>query len=414
MLEILIRHVRRARHFALAILLFAGGASSALAQDNAIGDALLAWCGPATNCRGRVQSVDSLRLYGGLVTARIENRDAVDNKLGSADRVPFFDLRSGNSDSGQPLRLCFPNPDCSPASSPNNTTSQKFNDWVKDHATEIFRILFPGGLSEGVSGKDAAQNSAQQFLLNTALASTSSSERSRLRQSEAGGLFEFEQYDSLSRSGIAMQGLFRMDGVHLSILGRYSEQNQNGGSIYDATPTRAVTVATDFHPSAVVVPSLDLRVGVDARTGLLFSRAAQLDLGVFDFGGGAWMSGRKDFDRVRIGFGSLIQGSKSYLPSVADTLAFLADAINQQPIAIDMSYGFLGGYAVSDRASLNVKFLQTMPRDVTGQGRLNSTIVMGGLSYLVGGLTPVDVGYKVYTAGPITAHSIFVQGYYGW
>ena len=39
---------------------------------------------------------------------------------------------------------------------------------------------------------------------------------------------------------------------------------------------------------------------------------------------------------------------------------------------------------------------------------------MGSVSYLVGGLTPVDVGYKVYTSGLMTSHSIFLQGYYGW
>src|SRR5262245_5703070 len=128
MLALLIRHTRRTRYFALAILLFAGGASSALAQGNAIGDALLAWCGTAANCRGNFQSVDALRLYGGLVTARIENLDTVDNKLGSPDHVPFFELRSGNPDIGQRVRrLCFPPPDCNSAASPDATPSEKFN-----------------------------------------------------------------------------------------------------------------------------------------------------------------------------------------------------------------------------------------------------------------------------------------------
>src|SRR5262245_63310019 len=103
MLAFLIRHTRRARYFGLAMLLFAGNASSALAQDSALGDALLAWCGPAANCRGGFQSVDSLRLYGGLVTARIQNFDTVDNKLESADHVPFFELRSGNADIRQAI-----------------------------------------------------------------------------------------------------------------------------------------------------------------------------------------------------------------------------------------------------------------------------------------------------------------------
>ena len=41
-------------------------------------------------------------------------------------------------------------------------------------------------------------------------------------------------------------------------------------------------------------------------------------------------------------------------------------------------------------------------------------MVMGSLSFLVGGLTPVDVGYKISNVGDITAHSVFVQGYFGW
>jgi hypothetical protein len=36
------------------------------------------------------------------------------------------------------------------------------------------------------------------------------------------------------------------------------------------------------------------------------------------------------------------------------------------------------------------------------------------VSYLIGGLTPVDIGYKYSNSTDIRAHSIFVQGYFGW
>ena len=67
------------------------------------------------------------------------------------------------------------------------------------------------------------------------------------------------------------------------------------------------------------------------------------------------MSARKDFYRVRIGFSSLVQGSKRYLPIAADNLTFLADAVNETPVVFDISYGALGGYALTERISLNGK-----------------------------------------------------------
>jgi len=41
-------------------------------------------------------------------------------------------------------------------------------------------------------------------------------------------------------------------------------------------------------------------------------------------------------------------------------------------------------------------------------------LAMFSFSYLFGGVTPIDVGYKVSTTGGITAHSIFVQGNFRW
>ena len=264
--------------------------------------------------------------------------------------------------------LCFPNPTALPASATDDTTSSAFNAWVRSNAKDLLNILFPASLSEGVSGKDAAENHSQQFLLNTAMAFTSGEQNARLRQSEAGALFEFERFGGDGRPGIGLQGIYRMDGVHMSVLGRYSQQSQNGEGPFGATTTRAVTITTDYHPSVVVYPALDLRVGFDARTGLLFSRAAELNLGSLDFGGGAWMSARKDFSRVRIGFSSLVQGSKSYLPIAAENLKFLADAVNDTPVAFDISYGVLGGYALTTRMSLNGKVVQTTPRRLRRAG----------------------------------------------
>lgn len=396
---------------AFTVLLLLATSCSAAAQgktEQGVIGAILSLCKATSTCTGRTQIVTGGRLYGATVDAQITNADGSDLDFGTEDRINSLKVqRSGRF-------VCFPDPvSCAGGSG----TKDQFKQWVKDNAGTLIDLLFPAGLSEGVSGRDAPQNHAQQFLLNTAMAVTSAGQAARLRQSEAGGLFEFEQFDEGdARSGIGVQGLYRMDGIHFSVLGRYAKQTQNETQGFAATTTNSFTIATDYHPSVVVYPSLDLRVGLDARTGLLYSRASAISLGSLDFGGGVWMAARKDFSRVRIGAGGLLQGSKSYIPTwkLGDDITFLADAVNKNPIAWDVSYGVIGGYAVTTKTSLNVKWLQTVPREPTGQDRPTSTIVMGSVSYLVGGLTPVDVGYKLYTSGGITAHSIFLQGYFGF
>jgi hypothetical protein len=224
-----------------------------------------------------------------------------------------------------------------------------------------------------------------------------------------------------------------MQGIRTSLLGRYTEQNENESRLslvpVSATSTRSLTIAADFHPSVTVNRTLNARVGVNARGGLLVSRASTLDFGSIDYGGGVWASAGKDFSRVRIGLGGTFQGSKSHLPLALlkewEEVEDLAREFNTREVIWDFSYGVLGGILVTERTSLNGKVLQTKPFGnlpppggegpaLPGEGRPVSTIVMGSVSYLVGGLTPVDVGYKVSTGDGITTQSVFLQGYFGF
>ena len=431
---VLDRRIRPVRCLALLVFLLLAMSSSAVAQQkqSAIGDAILAfWGSSITN--GNTQSING-RLFGGVINAQIVNAEGDDpKKLGPNDRVLRFEIgRPGcqvlRVPAGQPefsVVAVTTDPQCLRFPAEQRGTSRgAFTDWVKENADKLLPILFPTSMSESASGRDAAQNHAQQFLLNTALGTAATGRPGRPRKAEAGGLVEFEQFDGDDRSGTAVQGLYRFQKIHLSLLGRYANQNENEHSIspgsgllpvpVTATKTTSYTIATDFHPSVVVNPSVDLRIWLDARSGLFFAQSA-LDFGSVDVGGGFWTSAQKDFSRVRIGVGGLVQGSKSYVPlgllGEGDEVQFLAKAFNNGPITWDYSYGGVLGLLVTERTSLNGKFLETRPVE---SARDTSTIVMGSVSYLVGGLTPVDVGYKVSTARGITSHSVFLQGYYGW
>ena len=334
------------------------------------------------------------RLYGGAVAATIENGDGDADNFSDADRMRRFSLAPvGEADAG----LTF-----------DGGNREQFENWVRENAGRILEILFPTSLSAAVLGGDLSQDHAQQFLLTQALEiAPAQGAAHRL----PGGLLEFEWFQragATGDSGRAWRGFYEFEGKHLSIEGRYARQNQD-------ISTRSTTIGVAYHPYVQVDPSLDWRVGLDARSSLLYSSSNALDLGTLDLGAGVWTSARKDFSRLRVGGGALVQGTKSHVPSflVGDGYTFLADAVNERRIAYDVAYGTIVGYAVAPRTSLNVKILET--RAIAPEAdRPASRVVLASVSHLFGGDTPIDVGYKVVTGGGVDIRSVFLQGNFRW
>jgi hypothetical protein len=232
-------------------------------------------------------------------------------------------------------------------------------------------------------------------------------------------LVEHEWFSAAGVTGNAWQGLYQLDSIPLSFHGRYARQE-------DFANTKSVNVSADYHPSWSIRPALDWRVGLDARSGLFYSRSSSADpasgvspfnLGSLDVGGGVWTSTRKDFSRVRLSAATLFQGSKSYVPSslAGDSLAFVADAMNSRPVSYDLAYGGLVGFLTSERTSVNGRFMETRAVIEDAQwSRPPARLAMASFAYLIGGVTPMDVGYKISTVGGITAHSVFLQGNFRW
>jgi hypothetical protein len=387
--------MKSAAAFVAALL---ASAAPAFAQ-NSIGDAVLAlWSGAGD---ASVQTVNG-QIYGGTVAATVLNIDGNGNSLGASDLVSAFRLSRNDT------ALVFP--------AERDASRAAFNQWVDANAAAILRLLFPSSLSQSVTGRDAAQIHSQQFLLTTALATTSTRRVAKTSRSTSAGLLEFEQISTPGQSGHAWQGLYQMDGIHTTIQGRVTQQNENV-ALLRQTSTRSYTVAADYHPSIELDTAVPVRVGIDARSGLLYSHGDTLDIGSIDLGGGVWSSVQKDFDKVRVSGAGLLQATKSLVPSglVGDELRLLANAVNDRTLAWDVGYGVVGGYALTERTSINGKFLQTVPLGTPAfEDRPAPWLVIGSLSYLVGGHTPVDVGYKLSKAQGLRAHSVFVQGYFGW
>ena len=163
------------------------GAAPASAQ-NSIGDAVLGlWNGVAD---APVQIVNG-RIYGGTIEATVRNLDGVGASLGAGDQISAFRI----SRNGQFLE--FP-ADLDPSRA-------AFNRWVNDNAGAILALLFPASVSESVTGRDAAQTYAQQFLLTTALDTTAVRRGSAMVRGTAAGLLEFEQIGIGENRALSLQ-----------------------------------------------------------------------------------------------------------------------------------------------------------------------------------------------------------------
>jgi hypothetical protein len=89
--------------------------------------------------------------------------------------------------------------------------------------------------------------------------------------------------------------------------------------------------------------------------------------------------------------------------------------MNSRPVSYDLAYGGLVGFLTSERTSVNGRFMETRAVIEDAQwSRPPARLAMASFAYLIGGVTPMDVGYKISTVGGITAHSVFLQGNFRW
>ena len=347
-----------------------------------------------SNLVNSIRVVDG-RLYEGAITATIADRDGDPGNLQANDFIAF-----AIGPRGQGATMQF------------SGSQAEFEGWVSDNADALLAILFPAGIGHSALGRSAGELHAQEILLTTALDTEELRDTSQGTRTFAGGLVEYESLRKTGRregdSTWALQGLYAL-GRNVSVQGRFAQQRES-------VTTRASTVSVDYHPFIELDRVVRWRIGASARSGLLFSQSSAMDLGSLEFGGGGWVSAFKDLGRIRVGGGTMLQGSKSWVPGVFDGdsngLAFLAEAINRTGTQFDLAYGGTVGVDTSSRTTAIVKFLENRALS-SRDTRLDSWLLLAGLSYRLG-LPSVNVGYKLYSSQAAHGHSVFAQGHFNW
>ena len=370
----------------------------ALAQDpppdtrNASGlvDALLAL---RRVTRGNETTING-NIYGGTIRTTVRDGDRNDRNFTNDDSA---DLSLFSSRAGAPAPVnCSGNRDALEAC-------------LRSRLTDVMTILFPTSLAESVSGRDPAIAGAQESLAISALANATASEQGKLRRSDVGGLAEFEWFDvGETDGGRAWQGFYRMKSAPVAFRGRFAQMHQ------DTLTTKSFMGSVGLHPSVQLSEGAQWRIGLDARSGFLVSHSSALSLATVDIGAGAWTSAAKDVGRLRLGGGAAFQGSHSWVPTalVRNDLIDIARALDYG-LVFDVAYGGLAGVLLSKNTSLNAKLVETRPAS-GDDGRPSSQLFITSLSYLIGGHTPFDVGYRISTTEGVRTQSIFVQGNYRW
>ena len=367
---------------------------------------------PRTTVNDLLTAIRSGRLYGGVIDATITERDRDRDTFGESDCIDF--TIAPREPGLAPLRFVGPRTAAGTDVCPG--TQGNFEQWASDEAASLLAIIFPSALASSSLARAPAELYAQQFLLTTALATEGIRRENGGSgaggRAFAGGLIEFESISRDDRrsgdSGWAVQGLLGL-GRMMSVQGRFTQQRE------DFT-TRATTVSLDYHPFVEIEGPVVWRLGGTARGGFAYSSASAMDLGSLEFGGGGWVSGFKELGRVRLGGGTMLQGTKSYVPGLLvgddDDLAFLVDAVNDRGVQYDMAFGGTVSVDTSQRTRVMTKFVQNSPVSSRDQ-RPDSWLMLAGLSYSVG-LPTLNFGYKLYSTDVLTAHSVFFQGNFDW
>jgi hypothetical protein len=284
-------------------------------------------------------------------------------------------------------------------------SGDEFDQWVRDNFDQIFALFFPTSISESVTGSDIARQHSQQFLMDKVLSD-------KFQKYKLGGLLEYEWFEVDSILGNAYQGIIYFDNINFALRTRYVRFEDHLG-------TNSWSFGLDYYPNlALENEILDFVIGINLFVSGLYSHNRAIDLGVIDGGLGFWTSVKKDFSRVRIGAGGIFQGSKSYIPDFAinDEFHFMVDEVNQRDPDFNLTYGAILGFALSDYLSLNGKIVQnhSFPNGFD-DSKTSQTIILSSISYLIGGLVPLDVGFKTaFGLKSISANSVFVQGNFRW
>jgi hypothetical protein len=404
-----------ARITGLALIQLLAGASLAAAQadDTGLSRAIQA-LERSVSSDSRLTRVQAERLFAGIVTATVTNNDGDPERIGPADCIDFLITPRPGLQRVAPVSQRFSGPRSAAGAGICGGNQGSFEEWARSEqvAPELLRILFPGSLGASVLGRGPGELHAEQLLLTTILATEGVREQSRGGRAVAGGLIEFEQIRKEDRepgdSGGAWQGIYGINRT-LSVQGRFTQQREFFSS-------HATSVSVDYHPFVEVERAIVLRFGGSARAGLMYSSSNAMDLGSLEFGGGGWVSGFKELGRVRLGGGTILQGSRSWVPDVFggqdDDLRFLAQAINDGGILYDLTAGGTASVDTSERTRVIVKFLENNPLSLRDQ-RPGSWLLSTGLSYSLG-LPTLNFGYKRYSTSALRGHSLFFQGNFDW
>lgn len=270
------------------------------------------------------------RVYAATVRMNLRDGDANNSNFSDNDVMDQLILASTGG------RLEFP--------MGNKSVIDQF---ARDNAREILRILFPDGFAANTMGQSESQlSSSLTFDEVVAPFKGPRSEQQKRFSNELSGRVEYNDIELNRRNGYSIGGLLSYErlsdsGLEVGVLVPYRFTSLN-----DSTDTKAHFAQFDFYGKYTLYDDKQtkVKVGGDVFTSVLISRSDALStFGNVTYGGGVFLAYERNFQYFTATLGTGLKVSKTsteFSRNKSDLLSDIINAINDKEVDTDLTYGF--------------------------------------------------------------------------
>jgi len=312
---------------------------------------------------------------------------------------------------------------------PGPLTPSEFEQWVKDNADTITKILFPSGIASSVSGVDDSQAMALAIFNNIVAPSVSPREHAASQGEvdqlaplrEGSALFEFEDFrvDGTDGGGVNVVPAYAFSigraefGFNVPL--RYS-------FLDDEINTKAYQLGLGVHGGAPIVSQKNWAIyllGGGFFNALYFSSDAIDSSGFVRYGGFGGFSARAVLRPFLLTGGAAYTASKFDIPNqfVSEDIKEIVNAIEDRPTDQQINIGANLGLPFALKYVLNFRLIrtQTIGDSAIDEGKRNFYTANASLGAYFSANSALDMGYKkIFGAEDLKAQSIMLMGRYNF
>lgn len=300
--------------------------------------------------------------------------------------------------------------------SPSGLTRAGLESWAEAHATEIYKILFPGGVSQGITDVSmAAQTSSQRLFQKAKLKKT----QAVAQNSEFSGALEYNHLKVDDASGNA----------YSAVMG-YSHDTASGLEVGISVPYRFTSMSDSFNSKSHFLEfepylkkkvmeqgDMSVSLGGSLLGSVFYMKSDAIEhSGNLTYGGGLFASFTKELGAGTLSGGLDYKLTKAYLPSGLNSgdnifVDKAIDYVNDLDPVHTVSYGLNYGVPVRENLAVNLQIVRSnfISSDIESE-RDSQTVVGLGFSYLATDTFEINLGVRsIYELKNVDSYGVMLN-----